>query len=50
MCLKSTSIIHENLNDLVEILQNLDLKPNYDHTFESGYHIQRLKLDTTLLY
>ena len=50
MCLKSIAIIDEDINDLVSVIENLEMKPKYDDTFEEGHILQKLPLDTTVSY
>lgn len=50
LCLKSKAIINDDLEPLITLILDADLKPGYDMTFESGYYIDRLPLDTLILY
>jgi hypothetical protein len=44
------ALIDENLEPLVRMLEDLELKPRYDENFERGHIIQRLPLETAVLY
>ena len=50
ICLKSVTVINEHIDKIVDMLQDLDLKPRYDDNFEQGHIIEMLPLETFLLY
>lgn len=50
ICLKSVAVINEPIDKIVDMLQDLDLKPKYDDNFESGHIIEMLPLETAILY